>query len=212
VRPLNVVVGAAAFVLALYVAVESAPFRPVIYVQADGASLPDGGPDAAGTGDAGSSGSATATAASSAGGARDAFDSFGGDGGLAIGDLPLPVVAEGAGGDGGSLALGAGAPRGVRFGVILVAYDGVETLNGDHPPHRSKAEAKTLADKLDEDAKSDFHGAVQRGDNGSSDDVGRVPRGVLDANTEYALFSLPVGGISAVVDTPRGFWIAKRLE
>jgi hypothetical protein len=211
VRPLNVVVGAAAFVLALYVAVESAPFRPVLYVQPDGAPLPDGGMVALGSGDSGASASTTGTATGSPPN-PDTFAAPGSDGGLTIGDLPLPVAPEGASGDGGSLTLGAGAPRGVRFGVILVGYDGVETLNGERAPKRSKADAKTLADRLDEDARTDFHGAVERGDSGSSDDVGRVPRGVLDPTTEYALFSLPVGGVSAVVDTPRGFWIAKRLE
>ena len=206
-RPLNVVVGAAAFVLALYVAVESAPFRPVQYVQPDGAPVPDAAVAVA-SADAGAGGDRASPAASAL--PSGSLDSFAADGGMAMGDLPLPALPADL--DGGSLSLGAGAPRGVRFGVILVGYEGVETLNGEHASKRSKAEAKALADRLDEDAKSDFHGAVQRGDSGSSDDVGRVPRGVLDANTEYALFSLPVSGVSAVVDTPRGFWIAKRLE
>jgi hypothetical protein len=208
VRPLNVAIGAAATVLAIYVAVQSAPFRPVLYVEPDGAPIPDGGtlvPDA-GSPDP-TSVAASAAATSLGGMPSDA-------GAIALGDLPVPDLSTlpGSDSDSGPMLLGAGAPRGVRFGVILVSYDGVETLNGEQAAKRSKAEAKALADKLDEDAKADFHGAVQRGDNGSSDDVGRVPRGVLEANTEYALFSLPVGGVSAVVDTPRGFWIAKRLE
>ena len=212
-RPLNVVVGAAAFVLAAYVMVESAPVRPVVYVQPDGAAIADGGVVVADAGYAGIGfGSASTSASVGSASPTAALDPFASaDGGMALGDLPVPGVAADDV-DGGSLSLGAGAPRGVRFGVILVSYDGVETLNGEHAAKRTKTEARSLADKLDEDAKSDFHGAVQRGDNGSSDDVGRVPRGVLEANTEYALFSLPVGGVSAVVDTPRGFWIAKRLE
>jgi hypothetical protein len=97
----------------------------------------------------------------------------------------------------------------VRFGVVLVQYEGAEEAA---PKSRSKSEARALADKLASDAKSDFRGAVQRGDSGSSDDVGFVQRGVLEPGPELILFTLPVGGVSDVVDTPRGFWIAKRLE
>ncbi len=105
--------------------------------------------------------------------------------------------------------LSAGAPREVRFGVILVTYEGAQGA----PAHaRSKREALGLAQKLAEDAKSDFKAAVARGDAGSSEDAGSVPRGVLEPAPEAALFALPVGGTSGVVDTPRGFWIVKRLE
>jgi hypothetical protein len=93
--------------------------------------------------------------------------------------------------------------------VVLVSYEGVE----DAPRKaRPKGEALALATKLAEEAKGDFHGAVQHGDSGSSDDVGVVTRGVLEPGPEGALFALPVGGVSGVIDTPRGFWIAKRLE
>jgi hypothetical protein len=83
---------------------------------------------------------------------------------------------------------------------------------GEKPNTRSKAEAKELADKLAAEAKNDFHGAVQRGDPGSQDDVGRFRMGFLEASTEYALFTLNVGEVSAPIETPRGFWIAKRIE
>jgi parvulin-like peptidyl-prolyl isomerase len=53
---------------------------------------------------------------------------------------------------------------------------------------------------------------VVRGDNGSSDDVGRIPRGVLEPATEYMLFTMPVGSVSDPIETPRGYWIAKRTE
>ncbi len=140
-------------------------------------------------------------------GATDAATGVGGELGL-TGDLD--------GGLGGSLDLALEAPpagkgpKRVRFGVVLVTYEGAE----DAPPKgaRSKGEAATFAAKLDEDAKTDFHAAVSHGDPGSMDDVGQVERGVLEPSSETALFALPVGGVSGVVDTPRGFWIVKRLE
>jgi hypothetical protein len=101
------------------------------------------------------------------------------------------------------------APMQVRFGVVLVTYAGAQGA-GDHA--RTQHDAHELADKLGADAKSDFHGAVVRGDTGSIDDAGRMPRGVLEPGIEYVLFTLPAGGVSEPIDTPRGFWIVKRLE
>jgi hypothetical protein len=132
-------------------------------------------------------------------------------------DLPEPVLAADvpAGGfhlaDGTAIApLDKGAPRHVRFGVVLVTYEGAEGA----PEHgaRRKSDALTQAQKLADEAKSDFHTTVQRGDSGSTDDVGEVARGVLEPTSEVVLFALPVGGVSGVIDTPRGFWIVKRLE
>lgn len=131
-------------------------------------------------------------------------------------DTPIhtePVVGSGPGfsmlGGGPVPALPESAPRKVEFGVILVRYQGAELAPKDARP---KAEALQLAQKLAADAKTDFKGAVQRGDNGSSDDIGSISRGILEPAPEYVLFSLPVGGVSDVVDTPRGFWIVKRIE
>ena len=101
------------------------------------------------------------------------------------------------------------APRSVRCGVILVSYTGAQ---GAPPNARGKEAATELAQKLATEAKTDFHSAVSHGDTGSADDVGRVPRGVLELAPEYALFTLPAGGVSEPIDTPRGFWIVKRLE
>jgi hypothetical protein len=101
------------------------------------------------------------------------------------------------------------APRVVRFGVVLVAYTGAQ---GASPTARTKEAAAELAQKLAAEAKTDFHSAVSHGDTGSGDDLGRIPRGVLELAPEYALFTLPAGGVSEPVDTPRGFWIVKRLE
>jgi hypothetical protein len=105
--------------------------------------------------------------------------------------------------------LAPGAPRLVRFGVVLVTYAGAE----DAPRGaRNKHDALELAQKLAAQAKSDFHAAVRRGDDGSADDVGSMRRGVLEPAPEYVLFSLPASGVSDPVDTPRGYWIVKRIE
>src|SRR5262249_14376940 len=111
--------------------------------------------------------------------------------------------------DGGAMALPAGAPRQIHLGVVLVTYQGAQ---GAPATARSKKDAREIVERLAADAGSDFHGAVQRGDNGSTDDVGRIPRGVLEPATEFAVFSLAPGAVSDVLDTPRGFWIARRID
>jgi hypothetical protein len=101
------------------------------------------------------------------------------------------------------------APKSLEFGVVLVGYSGAE---GPLPNTRSRKDAFELATKLAGDARTDFHGAVRRGDDGSSDNVGRIQRGILELAVEYFLFTLPVGGVSDPIDTPRGYWIVKRLD
>jgi hypothetical protein len=106
-----------------------------------------------------------------------------------------------------------GAPREVRFGVVLVSYTGAQpSVVGGRPPSRSREEAKALARKLLTTAQSDFHAAVQQGDAGSSEDVGRVKLGILEPAPEYVLFTLSSGGVAGPIDTPRGYWIVKRLD
>jgi hypothetical protein len=106
--------------------------------------------------------------------------------------------------------LGPGAPRQVRVGGILILYAGAEAAPKGT---RTKAAAKELADKLDAEAKGDFHAAVQRGDTGYSfDEIGIIYRGSLEPAVEYAVFSLQAGDVSDVIDTPRGYWIVKRIE
>jgi hypothetical protein len=105
--------------------------------------------------------------------------------------------------------LPSGSPKTVRFGVILVQYRGAELA----PPHaRPKQEALVLARRLAEAANTDFKTQVHRGDPGSMEDAGRIPRGVLEPSVEYALFMLSRGGVSEPIDTPRGFWIVRRIE
>jgi hypothetical protein len=109
--------------------------------------------------------------------------------------------------------LPANTPRHVRFGVVLVSYAGAQpSAGGGKPASRSRADAKALAEKLLATAQQDFHLAVQQGDAGSSDDVGRVKLGLLEPAPEYVLFTSAVNAVSGPVDTPRGYWIVKRLE
>ncbi|HEY5319227.1 MAG TPA: hypothetical protein VIJ20_14660 [Solirubrobacteraceae bacterium] len=146
---------------------------------------------------------------------------FEGDSGpLLLSDLlgPDPRIDAGAGGrmpDGSPVPpLPLTVPRQVRFGVVLVSYAGAQpsAAGASRMPSRSKVDAQALADKLLVTATTDFHAAVQQGDGGSSDDVGRVKLGVLEPAPEYVLFTLGVDGVGGPVDTPRGYWIVKRLE
>lgn len=101
------------------------------------------------------------------------------------------------------------APKQVTFGVILVTYKGAQAAP---PTARSREEALALAQKLAEEAKTDFKATVAKGDKGSMENAGRMPRGMLEPAPEFVLFSLPKGGVSDPVDTPRGFWIMQRIE
>jgi hypothetical protein len=105
--------------------------------------------------------------------------------------------------------LAAEAPKSVVFGVVLVTYRGAQ---GAPTTARSRDEALKLVKELGELAKTDFKAAVGKGDKGSMDNAGRLPRGVLEPAPEYVLFSLPKGGVSEPVDTPRGYWIVQRVE
>ncbi len=106
-------------------------------------------------------------------------------------------------------ALPDGSPREVKFGVVLVTYAGAQ---GVATGGRAKDVAREHAKKLSEEAQADFKSTVRRGDTGSSEDVGRVRRGILEPAVEFALFTLSVGSVAGPIDTPRGFWIVKRIE
>src|SRR5262249_19802517 len=100
-------------------------------------------------------------------------------------------------------------PKSVVFGAILVQYRGAQ---GAPPTARSHVEALALAKEIAVLAKQDFKAAVAKGDRGSMENAGRMPRNVLEPAPEYVLFSLPKGGVSDPVDPPRGFWIVQRIE
>jgi hypothetical protein len=104
-------------------------------------------------------------------------------------------------------------PRQIRFGVVLVSYVGAQpSAGGGQVSPRSKADARVLSDRLLATAQQDFHAAVQQGDVGSADDVGQVKLGILEPAPEYVLFTARVNAVGGPIDTPRGYWIVKRLE
>jgi hypothetical protein len=152
-------------------------------------------------------------------GARDGhMASLGGEGGM----LDDPLFAFDLDPDGGlhggpasassvepAALLPSGSPKMVRFGVILIQYRGAQQAP---PTSRSKDEAFALARSIAEAARTDFKAQVSKGDPGSMEDAGRIPRGVLEPASEYALFTLSAGGVSDPIDTPKGYWIVKRIE
>jgi hypothetical protein len=104
----------------------------------------------------------------------------------------------------------ASAPQQVTFGVVVFAYQGAQFASAGS---RTKEQAKQKALAAIEEAKRDFHAAVTRGDQGSTANAGRMPRGMLEPAAEFTLFSLGKGEVSsAPVDTPRGFWILRRID
>ncbi len=126
-------------------------------------------------------------------------------------DPLLPNLASPADdlGDGGK-PLPAGAPTSVSFGVVLFTYQGVQFApNGA----RTKPEALEKAKSVVEEAKKDFAEAVKKGDRGSTADAGRIPRGVLEPDLEQVLFALEKGAVHPEpLDTPRGYWVVRRVE
>ncbi len=205
-RWVSTLVGLAAVLLAVWLVVHN--FKPPKALGRDLSATDDGG--------------TTATSGPDAGAIAVALEG----GSLFVSELALPEARGDGGGAGATLADGTAvpplpmdAPRQVRFGVVLVSYDGAQPsvagLAEGHPvrpPTRSKADARQLATKLAATAEQDFHAAVQQGDAGSSDDVGRVKVGILEPAPEYVLFTLRAGAVAGPVDTPRGYWIVKRLE
>jgi hypothetical protein len=111
--------------------------------------------------------------------------------------------------DGGAVPELSGAPKSVTFGVVLVSYAGAQ---GAPRTARSKADAQKLAAELAELAKTDFEAAVKKGDLGSIADAGKMYRGIVEPAPEYVLFSLEPDQVGGPVDTPRGFWIVRRIK
>jgi hypothetical protein len=106
------------------------------------------------------------------------------------------------------------APQTVRFGVVLFEYEGAQPAPGQGATRsRSKAAARSLAQEVIGLAKTDFAQAVEKGDRGSTANAGAIPRGVLEPNLEYLLFTLEKGGVyPEPIETPRGFWILRRIQ
>lgn len=102
------------------------------------------------------------------------------------------------------------APKTVSFGAVLVTYHGAQSAPADA---RSKLEARKKALDLVDEAKRDFAAAAAQGDLGSSANLGRIPRGILEPAVEYLLFSLEKGSVHPEpIDTPRGYWLVRRND
>ena len=114
---------------------------------------------------------------------------------LLNGDIPGPLPDD--------------APAEMRFGVLKLAYRGAERAA---PSSRTKEDALALALALATAAKGDFKAAVEKGDEGSSPDLGWIQRGVLEPAPNYVLFTLRPGEVGGPVDTPTGYWVMKNLS
>ena len=102
------------------------------------------------------------------------------------------------------------APQKLKLGVALFRYQGTE---GPPGVVRSREEALALARTAQETGSKDFAKAVAMGDRGSDENVGWMTRGVLEPAVEYSVFSLQLGEVAKEpIDTPRGFWVVKRLR
>lgn len=101
------------------------------------------------------------------------------------------------------------APDKVKLGIVLFRYDGAEA-----PPKsdRPKAEALRLAQAAVTQAKDDFAAAVRLGDRGSDENIGWFTQGILEPAVQYAVFSMAKGAVSEPIDTPRGYWVVRRVR
>ena len=192
----SIAVAVATVALAGYLTVESTNAKPRPPIAAN-----DAGADASST-----SAGATSGVTTDASTAMNDFDASG----AVIADLDAGLGTPSA----LALSLDAsplptGGPRTVKVGIVLVSWQGAENAGTNTRP---KADAATKAQELAALAKTDFRRAVTQGDPGSAEDIGRIPRGTLDPRTESVLFMLPSGEVSDPIETPRGFWIVKRLD
>ncbi|MBM4359090.1 MAG: peptidyl-prolyl cis-trans isomerase [Deltaproteobacteria bacterium] len=147
-------------------------------------------------------GAATAPAPAASASAPPEFDPV-------LDDVPEVDPTEAAAATASGVPALKNAPKSVTFGVVLVSYAGAQSAPRNA---RSKADAEKLATELAELAKSDFRAAVKKGDAGSTEDAGKMYQGILEPAPEHALFSLGLDQVSGVVDTPRGFWIVRRVK
>jgi PPIC-type PPIASE domain len=199
-RWLTILLGAISVGLALLVAYKSVGERPATLHEAKADAAVEASVVAVPSPEGGAEGGAAGTGGflSDLGvpGAADPRLTEGGPGWHLPDGRPAPPLPE-------------GTPKHVRLGVVLLTFAGAQ---GAPPNARSKKDALEAALKLAADARSDFHASVIRGDSGSADDIGHIPRGVLELGTEYVAFTMPVGAVSDPLETPRGYWIIKRLD
>ena len=106
--------------------------------------------------------------------------------------------------------LPATAPNDVVFGAILITFEGAQ---GAPSKARSKAAARELAQHVLAVAQRNFEEATKLGDPGSIANAGSIRRGILEPAIEYDLFTLEKGAVyPEPVETPRGFWVMRRIR
>lgn len=102
------------------------------------------------------------------------------------------------------------APSQVKLGVALFRYKGAE---GASSGTRAKEEALKLAEKALATGDDRFATIVKQGDPGSSSDIGWLGRNVLEPAVEHAVFALDRDEVlDRPLDTPRGYWVVKRVR
>jgi len=113
-------------------------------------------------------------------------------------------------------AASAPAPDWITAQHVLIAYKGAK--NAPKNVTRTKAEAKALAEKVRDEAKTtpfeDLVGKYSE-DPGSKDRLGSVGKFTRDKMTKAfsdAAFALKVDQVSDVVETPFGFHVIKRNQ
>lgn len=107
------------------------------------------------------------------------------------------------------------APKRVRLAVLVVGFDGTQgfSIPGFSERHRTKDEALELARSVHQLAQTDLKKALEKADRGSRDDIGFLPRGILERRIEHQVFGLRKGDFAPEpLETPRGYWVVKRLE
>ena len=127
---------------------------------------------------------------------------------------PLPPAPVGQ--TTGSAPPTSAEPQRIRARHILVAFQGA--FGAPASLRRSREEAweriHGLVARIEggEDFASVARVASDDGSGAQGGDLGAVARGVMQADFEAAAFALPVGGRSAVLETPFGFHVIERTE
>jgi hypothetical protein len=102
------------------------------------------------------------------------------------------------------------APESVDIAVILFTHQDAQFAS---KRARDKSDALRLAKEVLPEARENFAEAVKKGDPGSTNDAGSVPRGVLEPALQYLVYTLEKDQVfPEPVDTPRGYWIVKRTR
>lgn len=127
---------------------------------------------------------------------------------------PLPPAPVGQ--TTGSAPASSAEPQRIRARHILVAFQGA--FGAPASLRRTREEAweriHGLVARIEggEDFASVARVASDDGSGAQGGDLGAVARGAMQADFEAAAFALPVGGRSAVLETPFGFHVIERTE